>query len=42
MAREHLGRYHNSWHCLREVLRTEGPGALFIGLVPTLYRSADV
>lgn len=38
MAKEHLGRYRNTLHCLSEVLRTEGPSALFIGLAPTLLR----
>ncbi|KAF8067171.1 msrB [Scenedesmus sp. PABB004] len=39
MAKEHLGRYRNSAHCLRELLRAEGPAALFIGLAPTLLRN---
>eukprot|EP00882_Tetradesmus_deserticola_P003923 GHRQ01004148.1.p1 GENE.GHRQ01004148.1~~GHRQ01004148.1.p1 ORF type:complete len:311 (+),score=141.45 GHRQ01004148.1:882-1814(+) len=39
MAKEHLGRYANSMHCLQQVLQQEGPSALFIGLVPTLYRN---
>jgi len=38
MAKEHLGRYRNTLHCLTEVVRSEGPSALFIGLVPTLFR----
>lgn len=38
MAKEHLGRYRNTFHCLSEVLKAEGPTALFIGLVPTLLR----
>jgi hypothetical protein len=38
MAKAHLGRYRNTMHCLTEVLRTEGPSALFIGLAPTLFR----
>lgn len=39
MAKEHLGRYRNTLHCLTEVVRSEGPSALFIGLVPTLFRN---
>jgi solute carrier family 25 2-oxodicarboxylate transporter 21 len=39
MAKEHLGRYSNSMDCLKQVLQQEGPSALFIGLVPTLYRN---
>lgn len=39
MAKEHLGRYHNTIDCLQQVLRREGPGALFIGLAPTLWRN---
>ncbi|KAI8468968.1 MAG: mitochondrial carrier domain-containing protein [Monoraphidium minutum] len=39
MAKEHLGRYANTADCLRQVLRQEGPGALFIGLTPTLWRN---
>jgi solute carrier family 25 2-oxodicarboxylate transporter 21 len=39
MAKEHLGRYTNSIDCLKQVLQQEGPSALFIGLVPTLYRN---
>lgn len=38
MAKEHLGRYRNTLHCLSEVLKTEGPSALFIGMAPTLLR----
>jgi solute carrier family 25 2-oxodicarboxylate transporter 21 len=38
MAKEHLGRYRNTMHCLTEVLKAEGPSALFIGLAPTLLR----
>lgn len=25
MAKEHLGRYRNTWDCLGQVLRQEGP-----------------
>lgn len=39
MAKEHLGRYKNSIHCLMQVVQQEGPAALFIGIVPTLYRN---
>lgn len=39
MAKEHLGRYHNTWDCIVKVLRSEGPSALLIGLGPTLYRN---
>jgi hypothetical protein len=40
MAKEHLGRYRNTLHCLSEVLKAEGPSALFIGMAPTLLRCA--
>lgn len=38
MAKEHLGRYRNTMHCLTEVLKAEGLSALFIGMAPTLLR----
>lgn len=39
MAKEHLGRYRNTWDCLRQVVATEGVQALAIGLAPTLLRN---
>mmetsp|Transcript_8374 Transcript_8374/g.20855 ORF Transcript_8374/g.20855 Transcript_8374/m.20855 type:complete len:290 (-) Transcript_8374:426-1295(-) len=39
MAKEHLGRYANTWDCLAKVLRSEGPLALTTGLGPTLWRN---
>jgi hypothetical protein len=39
MAKEHLGRYKNTADALAQVLRVEGPAALFIGLAPTLWRN---
>jgi hypothetical protein len=39
MAREHLGKYANTFDCLTKLLREEGPRALFIGLAPTLWRN---
>jgi solute carrier family 25 2-oxodicarboxylate transporter 21 len=39
MAKEHNGRYANSADCLRQVLRDEGPGALLVGMAPTLWRN---
>lgn len=42
MAKEHLGRYRNTLHCLSEVLKAEGPSALFIGMAPTLLRCAGM
>jgi solute carrier family 25 2-oxodicarboxylate transporter 21 len=39
MAKEHLGRYANTLDCLGQVLRQEGPAALFIGIAPTLWRN---
>lgn len=39
MAKEHLGRYRNSWDCLGRVLREEGPAALTAGLGPTMWRN---
>jgi hypothetical protein len=33
-----LGQYRNTMHCLTEVLKAEGPSALFIGMAPTLLR----
>jgi hypothetical protein len=41
MAKEHLGRYANTFDCLGQVLRTEGPQALLIGLAPTLWRNCE-
>ncbi|GFR45377.1 hypothetical protein Agub_g6753, partial [Astrephomene gubernaculifera] len=39
MAKEHLGRYRNSWDCLTQVVRQEGLTALATGLGPTLWRN---
>jgi len=39
MAKEHLGRYANTWDCLNQVVRQEGVSALFLGLSPTLWRN---
>ncbi|KXZ50364.1 hypothetical protein GPECTOR_16g537 [Gonium pectorale] len=39
MAKEHLGRYRNSWDCLRKIVAQEGLLALTIGLGPTLWRN---
>lgn len=39
MAKEHLGRYRNSWDCLAQVVRQEGLLALGTGLGPTLWRN---
>ncbi|GLC35292.1 hypothetical protein PLESTB_000580300 [Pleodorina starrii] len=39
MAKEHLGRYKNSWDCLAKVVRQEGVLALATGLGPTLWRN---
>jgi len=39
MAKAHLGRYANTWDCLRKTLAAEGPAALATGLAPTLYRN---
>ena len=38
-AREHLGRYRNTWNCLRRVCESEGVLALFLGLRVTLHRA---
>lgn len=40
MAKEHLGRYHNSLDCLTKTVREEGVGALTIGLLPTMIRNS--
>ncbi|GIL74314.1 hypothetical protein Vretifemale_4358 [Volvox reticuliferus] len=39
MAKEHLGRYRNTWDCLAKVVRQEGVLALATGLGPTLWRN---
>ena len=39
IAREHLGRYRNTWDCLHKVLAQEGPSALACGLGPTMWRN---
>ena len=39
MAKEHLGRYTNTYDCLRKIVRNEGITALSIGLAPTLWRN---
>ena len=39
MAKEHLGRYKNTFDCLKQVIRNEGIMALTIGLGPTLWRN---
>ncbi|GLI70454.1 hypothetical protein VaNZ11_015316 [Volvox africanus] len=39
MAKEHLGRYRNTWDCLAKVVRQEGVLALTTGLGPTLWRN---
>lgn len=38
-AKEHLGRFSNSWDCLQKTLKLEGPSALYVGLGPTLWRN---
>jgi len=39
-AKEHLGRYHNSWHCLTTVVKEEGVVALSNGFKATACRNA--
>jgi solute carrier family 25 2-oxodicarboxylate transporter 21 len=39
MAKEHLGRYANTFDALAQVLRQEGAAALLTGLAPTLWRN---
>jgi hypothetical protein len=36
MAQEHLGRYANSWDCLRKVVASEGLAALATGAPASL------
>jgi solute carrier family 25 2-oxodicarboxylate transporter 21 len=38
-AKEHLGKYKNSFDCLSKVVKQEGLSALSIGLGPTLFRN---
>ena len=38
-AKEHLGRYHGTLHCLRTVLAEEGPRALASGFFATCWRN---
>jgi solute carrier family 25 2-oxodicarboxylate transporter 21 len=38
-AREHLGRYANSFDCVRQLLRDEGVKAFTTGLGPTCWRN---
>lgn len=38
-AKEHLGRYNGLFDCFLNIIRTEGPLALFIGLGPTIWRN---
>jgi len=38
-AKEHLGRYQNSFDCVQKVIRDEGFRALFIGFGPTCWRN---
>eukprot|EP00329_Picozoa_sp_Boothbay-MS584-11_P007537 67954_4 len=39
MAKEHLGRYKNTFDCVAKIVRSEGVAALSIGLGPTLWRN---
>jgi solute carrier family 25 2-oxodicarboxylate transporter 21 len=39
-AREHLGRYHDTFHCVRRVLAEEGAAALLTGFWPTVMRNS--
>jgi solute carrier family 25 2-oxodicarboxylate transporter 21 len=39
-AKEHLGRYHNSWQCLSTVVKEEGVIALSNGFMATACRNA--
>jgi len=38
-AKEHLGRYKNTFDCLGKVMRSEGPKALTVGFGPTCWRN---
>jgi len=38
-AKEHLGRYTNTFDCLVKTLKEEGPRALFRGFGPTCWRN---
>jgi len=39
MAKEHLGKYKNSFDCTAKIVRSEGIQALTIGLFPTVWRN---
>jgi len=38
-AKEHTGRYHNAWHCVRTMLAIEGAASLATGLQVTIMRN---
>jgi len=38
-AKEHLGRYHNSLHCLSKIIQKEGVSVMYTGIGPTLWRN---
>lgn len=39
-AKEHLGKYKNSFDCVRKLLRQEGPRAFSIGMPTTMFRNS--
>jgi len=40
-AKEHLGSYANSVHCLNRIIKTEGISAFMIGLGPSFWRNCS-
>lgn len=39
-AKEHLGRYKNTWDCTKKILQMEGPRGFLIGIGPTCWRNS--
>jgi solute carrier family 25 2-oxodicarboxylate transporter 21 len=39
-AKEHLGRYRNTFDATAKILRQDGPRAFLVGMAPTAWRNS--